>query len=117
MQQADSLSDISEILVPNRTARDVVLKMTKEKRKSCVMFVMHASSHVRLSCNVLSTVARMRKIAKVENAVVRVSDTALLARFKPGHELVKPKKGKLANRMDPEEVFRENSCDVETLCH
>ena len=36
------------------------------------------------------TVARMREIAKVQNTVSRISDTALLARFKPGHEIRKP---------------------------
>ena len=32
----------------------------------------------------------MREIAKVQNTVSRISDTALLARFKPGHEIRKP---------------------------
>lgn len=49
-------------------------------------------------------VGKMRQIAKVKNAVTRVSDTALLARFKPGHELKKPQPTKSPAALQAEEV-------------
>ena len=54
----------------------------------------------------LLAVSRMRQIAKVQNAVTRISDTVMLARFKPGAELQKPvmsEKKKMAQ--DEEEVI------------